>query len=498
MPLNGSPNPSTVVEANRHPPGIVQRLLFYGLSRTTTEGLWGLRGVLLATLLGPAAFGIWTIFRLVLRYVMVAALGIYRGLEFEVVQTLSAQKESAGTESDDVVIWGRATLGYTLLVFGGLAILSLAASFVVRDQVVTLTLRAVAAGMLVEQIWIYGSNYLRSAIGLRRFAVTELLHAFLHVLLTALLAYHWGLQGAYVGFIMASVAGIALLMSRVPFRPALPRKRLDRLVQLGAPLGVSQFLLIGLVSVDRLIVAALGGAQMLGFYAFAVVLSGLGASLGMIIRTVIFPDVYSSARVDGSVTAVRSYLDHTLSPLARLLPPILGVIAIALGPLVAYSVPQYMEALPAARVFIFTGLTTAMAGLGTLGLVAAERQRILPLVTGVSLVLNALFSIVALKSGLGLVGVAAGALVAQSIHGGWIVSLITSAAGIEGNRRYLFRFLWPLFWCATAVFVLGIFLPRTDISTTAIAMGVYVLLLFPLWRVLTRALRKARGLATHP
>ena len=44
--------------------GLIRRVAGYSAMRGVAEGLLGLRGILLATLLGPAAFGSWALLRL--------------------------------------------------------------------------------------------------------------------------------------------------------------------------------------------------------------------------------------------------------------------------------------------------------------------------------------------------------------------------------------------------------------------------------------------------
>jgi hypothetical protein len=69
---------------------LLRRLAAYAVSRSTTEAMLGLRGVLLAVLLGPAAFGTWALLRLAMRYSALAGISVYRGLELELLQRRSS------------------------------------------------------------------------------------------------------------------------------------------------------------------------------------------------------------------------------------------------------------------------------------------------------------------------------------------------------------------------------------------------------------------------
>ena len=55
--------------------GLLRKVAGYSAMRGSAEALVGLRGILLAALLGPAAFGSWALLRLATRYARLRALG---------------------------------------------------------------------------------------------------------------------------------------------------------------------------------------------------------------------------------------------------------------------------------------------------------------------------------------------------------------------------------------------------------------------------------------
>ena len=106
---------------------LLRRLAAYALSRGTTEALLGVRGVLLAVLLGPAAFGTWALLRLAMRYSALAGLSVYRGLELELLQ----RRSTGGEEPADRP--AAAALGFVLILAGGISGIAFASSFALGD-----------------------------------------------------------------------------------------------------------------------------------------------------------------------------------------------------------------------------------------------------------------------------------------------------------------------------------------------------------------------------
>jgi O-antigen/teichoic acid export membrane protein len=451
--------------------------------------LVGARGLLLATLLGPESFGVWALFRLMMRYAPFAALGVYRGLEREAVQDEQPERPVAPPSSP---LAANTTVGFLLAVFVPLAAVTLTASFFVANAQLALGLRVTGAVLVTEPLVLYAFTYLRARGSLRRFAALEIAQAALHLTLAVVLALRWGLAGAFAGFVVASIGSLAILARRVPMRPALDGTRLRRLLAIGFPVVLTMLTTTLLATADRFVVAAYGGTRLLGFYALAVSVAGLAVSLAWVVRTVIFPNVYRQADAEGAGHAIRDHFRTTLLPFARWFPPLLGLGALFIGPAIMLLLPRYAEAVAPARIFIFTGATMGLASLGVLGVVAADMQRRLPLWSALALAINLALSNLAMRSGIGLEGVAAGALISQAVYAVAVVALAAAATGAARPVLLPVRALGPLVLCVLAVFGLGRLFPGTDPVSVAWSVALYLLILVPLGPTLLADLRRLR------
>ncbi|HEY7460538.1 MAG TPA: oligosaccharide flippase family protein [Gemmatimonadota bacterium] len=461
------------------------------MARALTEGLLGLRGLLLARLLGPDSYGAWTLFRIAGRYGLFGGLGVTRGLERE----LSQSRAAAGAAGPHDDLSARTALGFLLAVFSTLAAGALAVSFRVADPAFAMGLRAFAASALTEMLILYTLTTIRARGELRRFAKLEIMNAAVQLTCVGAGALARGLEGALAGFVLASLFNAAVAARRVSLRPALARDRLGRLLRIGFPQALSVLLGMTLVTADKLAVAAFGGTSLLGYYAFATSIAGLAGSAALIVRTVVFPEVYGQAVTRGQAAALRTHLDRTVLPFTRLYPPLLGFLALGIGPLTALALSQYLPAVPAARLYIFTGFTAGLITLSALGVVAADRQRLLPLVTGAGLLANAGLSVLALTAGAGIEGAAAGAILSQAGCAASVLWLALRAARSPRPTTEALRAILPLFWCAAAVYGLGELLPGNGARDALLAAGAYALLLLP-WLPEMRA--HARGLLAEP
>lgn len=465
---------------------LLRRIVGYALSRGMTEIMLAIRGVLLAVILGPLAFGTWALLRLAMRYSALGALGLYRGLEVELLQgdqALSSRQRDAAAA---------AALGFVLVISGTLAGIALGSSFLVQDSSVRLVLRGFAAASLAETLYGYALVCTRIRGNLRRFSFLETGTSMLHVLFAVGLAWAWGLGGAFIGLTLANLLGVAAAMSWVPFRPAFELAPVRRMFRVGFPVVLTLAVGILLATGDRWVVALWGGPAMLGQYAFAGSVTMVAGALAIVIRTVVFPQVYGEASSSGAAVALRSHMEGALLPFARLVPPLLGALSFALAPLVAVAAPSYLEAIAPGRVFLLAGAATGLVNLATVGAMAAGRQHRLPLYALTALALTLTLSILALISGLGLGAVASATFAGHLLFAALVLRLNVRETGVSNAERLVATILLPLVWCAVAVGLSGFLFPRVDYGSAAAALGVYLaflLPLLPLWRDEWRRLR---------
>lgn len=473
--------------AHLHPRrSLVRRVAAYGLSRGATEVLLAIRSVLLAAMLGPAAFGSWALLRLGTRYAGLASVGVYRGLELELLQ---GDGKGHGARKDAAAA---TALGFILLVGGGLSLLALLAIPVVSEPRYRLVLAGFAAANLAELVYGYAMVWTRVRTGLRRFAIMETGTAAIQVALAVGLAWVYGLAGAFAGLALANLMGILITARWVDFRAGLALEPLRRLFQVGFPVTLTSCVGILLTTADRWVVAFWGGPIMLGYYTLAASVTSGAMSLALVIRTVVFRQVYGEAFSAGAATALRAHLERSLLPFARLLPPLLGAASFAVGPVVAFAMPGYTEAIGPARLFLLVGAASGLVSLAAIGAIAAGRQRRMPLLAGAALSLTTVLAILALLSGAGLKGVAGAALAGHLLYAAAVLQLIVRETGAADVNRFVLITLLPLVWCAAAVAIVGRVVPDNSIASAALGLGLYLLLVLPLapgWRTELRRLR---------
>jgi O-antigen/teichoic acid export membrane protein len=473
------------------------RIVGYGMSRTVVEGLFAGRGLLLAGILGPELFGVWALFRICVRYISFAALGLLPGLEWEVSRS-SRQSQFCPAKQ---TLWGRAAAGHTLLLYGVISVFTTMFWAWSGERLANMVLLGIAAGLLLDRYWNYGITFVRASGGLQRFAILELLHAALQFTACLSLALRWGLPGAFAGFAIANLAGIALLKRRAPLLPRFDPQRVYRLIRIGFPVSLMGILTVTLATVDRLLVGAVMGLGGLGVYAFAVSISELGVSFAAVVRTVILRDVYHDME-SSRETEAKLFVPHrALSGYATFGPPLVGLFALVLPFLITLVAPDYDSAARAAQLLLFAGFVQGLSNLAVLEIVAGGRQGRLPILSIVAVCLNAILTLSALGIGLGLQGVAVAAFLTRLIHAPAILILLSPEASASDLAVAVVRFLAPSICCAVIVYLITQLLPADDMKTLMLQLVVYSAAAFAFFSagvLQALAARRARSASNRP
>ena len=463
--------------------GLLRKVAGYSAMRASAEALVGLRGILLATLLGPAAFGSWALLRLATRYAALAGVGMFRGLEVELLQS-----------SDDGASRSRASgaaLGFMLAVSGALAAVALAAGALVESPTHRLILHGFSAAVVAEAVYGYALVVTRVGATLRRYAMLETGTAALHLVLGVALARTFGLAGAFAALALSSGAGAAVAARWAEMRPRFDSAAVRAMLATGFPVALTGVVGTLLQTADRWVVAVWGGHELLGYYAFGAALASAGAALALSVRTVVFPEVYGDAKLAGAAAALQRHLERSLLPFATLVPPVLGAVGAGIGPAVTLVAPQYTAAIGPARLFLLSGAAMGLVNLAAIGAVAARKQTLLPAYAAGALAVNLGLAALALAVGLGLEGAAAASLAGYVVFAAAVLQLNARLSGILQPERLVVRALKPIVWCAVAVTVAGH--AAAALREDAVAVVIYLFLVLPLLPRCRGEWRRLRG-----
>jgi len=356
----------------------------------------------LARVLGPDNYGVWSVLTLVLVWSQFADVGLASAVNRQ-LPVSRAEGDVHGASRAKALGFGL-KLGAT----GIAAIATLVAAALTRNPVYREGLSVVAVLAVLQAIQQFGSVVLlaeRRVATAGRLVVTFAVLNFVATLGGAFMA---GLRGVWYGLGVALAVTAVLYVRAISVRPSLRMRwpELRSMVVVGMPLAALALISYNLVNVDQLVVAGALGGRELAYYTIALTIGGLLYIAPSSLASIIGPPLIEKwRRGDEGVE------DLAWEPVRFLrdsywLPTVLAMLVV--GPAVRWLLPQYQPGIQPALFYLPGAYLLGMnLGASTYLLALGRHWANIPLAlasVGVSVCLELLF----VRLGMGLSGVALG------------------------------------------------------------------------------------------
>jgi O-antigen/teichoic acid export membrane protein len=437
------------VDAQR---SLLAHFSYYSLGRYLSEFCLLLRGFLLAGVLGPALFGVWTKIKIALLLLHYGQLGVHEAMLREV-------PFAAGKKQDhEAKTIERNVLGFDLFVAVAVSVLLVAIVFLV-DGSAGAALHSpwllLAAIFGASQLYWYVHAKLRAEKRFASVSRTMIGFAAASTLLGLAAAHHHGLAGFLIALGLSHVLAVLLANpggTPLP-RPALDDAVLRRLIRIGFPIMASGGLATLLWNVDKIAIWCLLPRESLGVYALA---SYLVISVTMFpesVAAVLYPRLMERLAKTGTGETIARYLVRPTLLIGNLCCPLLGVLFLALHVPLRWWLPKYAAGLVPGQILIAFLFFMAITRIPLVVLVSLNRQKLLLTLTGIA-VFGASTGVVALLlAGQDLIGAAAGMAGGYVLYG--VLLLSATLRVVRLPRAALWSFLGELVlpYVVTAVIV---------------------------------------------
>ena len=400
--------------------------------------------LLLKVLLDPAQMGVWQALKMLLSYGNYANLGISKGA----IRDYTVALGKGDTQDAERGL----NLAFTINTVSSLiyAVLLLGAAVWIGFYSDGATPGPWAIGLAVIGGLAVLSRYVTFQVTILRankaFDLTarlSVLEAILTLVVCGLATWVWGVYGLFFGTLVV-LLGAFLYIQRyciVDLRWAFDAAQIGRLISVGGPILLAGTMVTLFRSLDKLMILGYMGDRefQLGCYSVAIMVSSQIYGLGNMLSIVMNPrygEKYGQTG-DRAEVARLAAASSELHAAAMALPAALAVVLAV--PLLAHLLPDYQTGLPA-LVWLVPGSVALVLSLPAVQyLVAVGRQNRALFAIVPAIALAALGNHLALRSGLGLTGVAAATAFAYVAYMILVVAIsFWTELGRPERRRFLF------------------------------------------------------------
>ncbi len=466
------------------------------LSTVLSRGLLFVRDVVLAGLLGPGGYGVWTQIVVILNYALHLPLGFQHVMSREVPYFLGQNNPKRATLIQDlafIVILSTALLA-------GMGVLLAHWWFDYQLFGLSLAGLLVVVGVIIaQQINVFYSIILRAWQQFHVFSIGFLLVALLSLLLGAGFAMLWGSVG------MALAQGVALLLvtgfwlARTSYRPGwleVDFQEFKRLTAIAAPLFVIGIIGLMIVSIDRLIMMFFYSEEQIGYYGLAFIAN---QSIFLIVTPIVQalnPRLMQAYGQHHDPSRLKPYLVLLTQGMGSGVALLVGLLYLMIGSLILLFLPTFVPAIEATQWLLLGSTFSAVAIGGNAFLIAINKQRQVLLIQAMIIMLQVMIIGNISSRGAQIEQIAQGMTFAYLLYA--LLSVTSVGFNVEKLARngilFCLRSMLPIVYIlACAVFVpRWLINPETNTLFTNTIMHVFLFLLaiLPALVLLARVVRK--------
>lgn len=384
---------------------MVETIVKYSSSRIYRNLLGVFSSFIKPKLLTPELFGLWNILNIIPNYASYLNLGTYDLMRYLIPYHNTRKEYNKNNEIKSNVFYG--SLYLSLLIVVGLVFISVLGDL---NLVVRLGLLTMACIVIMEWYYIYYIDYLLAYQNFKLVISSNYIKVSITFFLSIILIYLFGIYGVYLTGILTLIVIIFYLKSKQPLdiRNRFKYHIFRDLVKKGFPIMIINFIVILLTTSDRIIISYFLGIKQLGYYGIASMVFVFLMDIPGAAREVVEPKLMQSMTKNPKEQNLKEYFFKPLINTAYFMPFLIGPVYFIFPLVISLMLPRYILGIIPTQILVLGGYFLALAYVSRGIIVANNWQIKASIVMAFALPVNIGLSIVLVKLGMGITGVALG------------------------------------------------------------------------------------------
>jgi len=367
-----------------------------------SQALYMVRGFIIAHVLGPSAYGVWSIFRIFLSSAPYFGLGVQQAMTREIPLSIGEGDEKK------VPVITQTSLFWNILTTSCVTIIAFILSFTPFINEYNAEVRLAGFVFMLNAVYLFIKSKLmgeKNFVLLSKFIIS---YSVLNTLFVLGLLFFLKVQGILLGMMISQLILLAVIVFKghLSFHLTIDRKVLWKLMNIGFPIMILSSIFFLMRNVDKFIVIAMLGKTMAGYYGLAAFVSSMVSYISYSVSTVLLPRMMYKYGKTGDAKDIEMYFTKPMIILTGFIPIILGIIYINIDIVVKLFLPQYLPSITVLHILIVSLFFSTIWGIPTNLLIALNKQKIFMFISAGILSIIILLDIVIIKMGFGMNGVA--------------------------------------------------------------------------------------------
>lgn len=381
----------------------LESIFWFASSNFFRQGMSAATTLLRPVLMSPELFGLFTALRLVPTYAEYLHLGARDSMRYLIpLHEAKGEHQRIETLRGTVLTSTVAgALGLALLLFG----LALFSDWQTAERV---GLAICGVTVLVQAFYHHFFTELKGFQAFKEVGLNNYLNALLQLVFNAVLILSFGFYGA----LMAQICVVACLMAYMSWRGTAHArwgfdvKVFKAAILLGGPSMLFDLTLLMMRSTDRLVIVNFLGYEQLGYYGLGAMVMGYLMHIPGATREVMEARLFQNHGDASPADAFSRFVMRPMIMVGLTMPVLIGPVVLFLPVFIPWLLPDYTGGVPSTQILMLGGYFLAV-GFPIRGILAAYGWQLwgAAMVLG-SVALHVGLSIVLIKLGLGIQGVA--------------------------------------------------------------------------------------------
>ena len=418
----------------------------------SSQILYIIRGFIIARLLSPSLYGIWSILRSFFGSSSYLGFGTQQAMLREVPFSVG----EGNKEKKSVII--QTSLSWNIIISSFVMLLVFIFSFTGFTSGYETEIRLSGILYLLNSVHLFMRPKFKSEQKILLLSKYLFYYSVLNTAFGVILLLFFKLSGLLLGMIIAQLLILVYFIANghLSLHLFIDKNVLKELFRIGLPIMILWFLVFLIGNVDKFIVFILLGKTNAGYYGLAAFVSSMVSYISYSISTVIFPRMMYVYGKTGERKHIEKYFTKPMFILSGIIPIILGIIYINIKAIINLLLPQYMPGITVMHILIAALFFSTIWGLPTNLLIALNEQKKFMYITALLLCLDIFLDLVLIKIGFGMTAIAFVTtfifFLSSAIANGY--AFFTLKKNVQQIFSNLFMIYWPFIYSFTGMFLI--------------------------------------------
>jgi len=377
---------------------------FYSVSAYISVIFGTLKGFFLRAILGPATYGLFSTYQVILSYAQNSHLGLLSAIEREIpyfIGKREIEKVENIKNTSFTVIHSFLLLLITIIFLLTFILVKKSSIFIKGFKIVLLII-------FFQQVYFYYICLLRSEKKFNILSKTTIIIAIFSAVLSVFLGLKYKLTGVLVSLIISYLAAIVYINIKSSYKIKLKIDRglLSQLFRIGFVLLIIGLEYMTLINIDKITIIIFLGKTSLGYYSIAFMISSLIMYFPNAIAGVMFPNFLAKYGENDNIQDLKRYMVQPTLIFAFLMPILIGCTYIVIEPLIKLTLNKYIPGIASAKILILGSFFLAVAYMAGHLLVVLKKFNKYMEIQLYVVIITILLNIFFVKLGWGIEGVA--------------------------------------------------------------------------------------------